>query len=134
MAVVRPTCFAIALVMLGGGTALGDGRFRNLMPYSEARDMLQRLGYQPYFMPGADLCDAEDPRCFPELEYCARSRTWACTYTWRRGQSIIEIGTQYDNPVVTRSECVINCGKRYDAGKPPLQTSSTVQTRPNSAD
>ncbi|MDX7952754.1 hypothetical protein P7D22_16420 [Lichenihabitans sp. Uapishka_5] len=80
-----------------------------MMPYAEARDTLRRLGYTPFFMPGADICDAKDPRCYPELETCAKSRTWACTYTWRRGRAIIEVETRYDDPVVARSECVVNC-------------------------
>ncbi len=90
--------------------ASADGsHFRNAMPYAEARETFRRLGYQPYLMPGADICDASDPRCYPELEYCAKSRTWACTYTWRRGKAIIEVETRYDDPVVARSECVVNC-------------------------
>ncbi|WP_282584267.1 hypothetical protein [Lichenifustis flavocetrariae] len=99
----------LLLTMLFHGGALADGRFRNMMPYGEAREMFLRMGYRPYMMPGADICDPDDPRCFPELEYCAKSRTWACTYTWRRGKTIIEVETRYDNPIVARSECVVNC-------------------------
>ena len=84
-------------------------RFRNAMPYAEARETFRRLGYQPYFMPGAEICDPNDRRCYPELESCAKSRTWACTYTWRRGRAIIEVETRYDDPVVARSECIVNC-------------------------
>ena len=83
---------------------------RRSIPYDEARDTFLKLGYHPYMMPGADVCDPSDPRCFPELEYCAKSRSWACVYTWRRGRTIIEVETRYDDPVVARSECVINCG------------------------
>lgn len=117
MAVARPALLAIALAVLCGGPALADGRFRNLMPYSEARGMLQRLGYRPYLMPGSDVCDPNEPRCFPELEFCVANRLAGCTYTWRRGRSIIEVGTQYVDPVVVRSECVVNCGKRNEQPK-----------------
>lgn len=96
--------------MLLATQAHADGsRFRNAMPYAEARDTFKRLGYKPYFMPGADICDAKDPRCYPELVSCAKSRTWACTYTWRRGRAIIEVETRYDDPVVAHSGCIVNC-------------------------
>lgn len=104
---------AFAAFLAGGlfaHVAVADeGRAHRAMPYGEARDTFRRLGYRPYLMPGADTCDPDDPRCFPELEYCAKSRTWACTYTWRRGRTIIEVETRYDVPVVARSECIVNC-------------------------
>ena len=107
----RSTGFAVMLACLGlVTTAQAEGsRFRNAMPYAEARETFRRLGYQPYFMPGAEICDPNDRRCYPELESCAKARTWACTYTWRRGRSIIEVETRYDDPVVARSECIVNC-------------------------
>ena len=111
----------LALSTLGGlarAAAADEIRARRSIPYSEARETFRRLGYRPYLMPGADICDPDDPRCFPELEYCAKSRTWACTYTWRRGRSIIEVETRYDDPVVARSECVVNCSKTTGAAAP----------------
>ena len=108
---VRRSGFLVLLVgMLLATQALAEGsRFRNAIPYAEARETFRRLGYKPYFMPGADICDSKDPRCYPELESCAKSRTWACTYTWRRGRAIIEVETRYDDPVVARSDCIVNC-------------------------
>lgn len=112
MAVVRRAMWAFLVVAMLPRVAVAEEvRSRRSIPYSEARDTFRRLGYRPYLMPGADICDPDDPRCFPELEYCAKSRTWACTYTWRRGKTIIEVETRYDNPVVARSECVVNCSR-----------------------
>lgn len=109
----RSRFMGIAVMLAGLGlatTVQAEGsRFRNAMPYAEARDTFRRLGYQPYFMPGAEICDPNDRRCYPELESCAKSRTWACTYTWRRGRAIIEVETRYDDPVVARSDCIVNC-------------------------
>jgi hypothetical protein len=114
--VVRSALLAVlALGAFAGAAAAGEVPGRRSIPYREARETFRRLGYKPYFMPGADVCDPDDPRCFPELEYCAKSRTWACTYTWQRGRSIIEVETRYDNPVVARSDCVINCSKSNES-------------------
>ena len=104
----RSGCVALLVGLLGAAPGHAEG-FRNAMPYAQARETFKRLGYKPYFMPGADICDPNDLRCYPELESCAKSRTWACTYTWRRGRAIIEVETRYDNPVVARSDCIVNC-------------------------
>ena len=99
----------LACTLLSLPVRAKGSRFRNAMPYADARETFRRLGYKPYFMPGADLCDPNDRRCYPELVSCAKSRTWACTYTWRRGRAIIEVETRYDDPVVARSDCIVNC-------------------------
>lgn len=126
--VVRSALLAVlALGAFAGAVAADEVPGRRSIPYREARETFRRLGYKPYFMPGADVCDPDDPRCFPELEYCAKSRTWACTYTWQRGKAIIEVETRYDNPVVARSECVVNCSKSDNlptAGATPFRNGS----------
>lgn len=121
---------ALGCLAATGASAEG-ARFRNMMPYAEARDMLRRLGYRPYFMPGADICDAKDPRCYPELESCAKSRTWACTYTWRRGRAIIEVETRYNDPVVARSECIVNCTASTRRGR--MATARLPERAPDKA-
>lgn len=114
-------CLATVSIAQAGGS-----RFRNAMPYAEARETFRRLGYQPYLMPGAEICDPNDRRCYPELESCAKSRTWACTYTWRRGRAIIEVETRYDDPVVAHSECIVNCS-------PPSRRHTAAATKPLAA-
>jgi hypothetical protein len=129
----RVGVLALTMAALAGLPAQAEGSgFRNAMPYAEARETFRRLGYKPYFMPGADICDTADPRCYPELVSCAKSRTWACTYTWRRGRAIIEVETRYDNPVVARSDCIVNC--TAEAAKRGGRLAERMPPQPQSTD
>lgn len=96
-------------------------------PYIEARSSLRALGYSPMAMPDADEVSRErcgftpgspiddtrypsgDARCFAEMEACAGTGLGPCIFTWRRGETIIEVFTVGEEPQVSGTRCRVNC-------------------------
>src|SRR5262245_25281601 len=75
-------------------------------PYGQARRALMAQGWQPIRLPGADRCDG-DSRCAgrPEMFACAGTGVAACTFTWKRRNTVIEVATIGEDPVVSRVRC-----------------------------
>jgi hypothetical protein len=105
-------------------------KFPPRTPYAEARRSLLALGYSPIALPDADdtsraRCGFKpgsvagaggsgsaiggDLRCFPEMEACAGSGLGQCVFAWRRAETIIEVVTVGELPVVGGVRCRVNC-------------------------
>jgi hypothetical protein len=97
-------------------------KFPHSTPYSEARKTLKALGYRPIVLPDADAesrsrCGpmrddappSDDERCFPEMEACAGTGLGQCIFTWQRGETIIEVLTTNELPIVSGVRCRVNC-------------------------
>ena len=99
------------LSLFGAAESIGAGlpKFPGDTPYQEARRSLIALGYKPASLPGADKCNKGDGRCFPEVESCAGTGLGQCIYTWRRGETLIEVFTVNERPIVQAVRCRINC-------------------------
>jgi hypothetical protein len=72
------------------------------------------LGYKPIVIPEADevsrsRCGGGDDRCFPEMEACAGTGLGQCIFTWKRGETIIEIFTTNECAIVSGVSCRVNC-------------------------
>jgi hypothetical protein len=84
-------------------------------PYSVARRLLITMGYQPEPVPAmrqrcaperAEIC-----RAYAEAERCSGGARSACTFLWRGGESLVEVGTTgEDELVVDRLRCRAACG------------------------
>lgn len=79
--------------------------------YAEARRSLTGLGWSPVTLPDADRCPRNDERCAgrPEMLSCSGTGIAACAFTWRRGDTLIEVFTAGENPVVTGIRCRAGC-------------------------
>lgn len=82
-------------------------RFPSIRPttaYPEARQILLQDGWQPVGEMDAAGCSAGsrsgDQRCYPELADCAGTGEGQCLYVWRKGQSVLRVGTVGDPPLV----------------------------------
>jgi hypothetical protein len=76
--------------------------------YVDARRRLMALGYGPAPIPDAEKCDREtDKTCFPERDACSASGQ--CSFLWRRGETLIMVGTADNPPTVASVECQVNC-------------------------
>jgi hypothetical protein len=106
-------------------------RFPQGTPYVEARQSLQDLGYRPELLANADpesrvRCgfkvvgptepkpsagEADDMRCFPEMVTCAGIGPRQCSYSWRRGETLIDVLTVNEVPMVSGVKCRVNCSR-----------------------
>jgi hypothetical protein len=79
--------------------------------YAEARQSLVGLGWAPVTLPDADRCPPRDGRCAgrPEMLSCSGTGIAACAFTWRRGDTLIEVLTAGEVPVVTGTRCRAGC-------------------------
>jgi hypothetical protein len=103
-------------------------RFPKGTPYAEARQSLKALGYRPNALPDADAVSREqcgykpdslaeskrgatddDMRCFPEMIACAGTGLGNCVYSWRRGQTLLDVLTTDEMPIVESVRCRVNC-------------------------
>ena len=100
-------------------------RFPKGTPYAEARQSLKALGYHPNALPDVDdvsrgrcgykpdsLAETklnDDMRCFPEMEACAGTGLGPCVFSWRRGDTLIDVLTTNELPVVSGVACRVNC-------------------------
>ncbi|MCW6511132.1 hypothetical protein [Lichenifustis flavocetrariae] len=100
--------FAI-LPLIGGGAEAIDSHSPHDLLYADARDVFLHRGYRPFVMPGSDICDESNPRCYPELEFCVHKRRWICTYAWRYEKTVFHVETKSDTPIVDSFYCVLNC-------------------------
>jgi hypothetical protein len=83
-------------------------------PYSVARRLLITMG-KPEPVPAmrqrcaperAEIC-----RAYAEAERCSGGARSACTFLWRGGESLVEVGTTgEDELVVDRLRCRAACG------------------------
>ena len=67
---------------------------------------------KPFASPQAEKCPAGDARCEgrPEMLSCAGTGFARCTFLWRQGKQIVEIGTVGDEDVrVERVRCRSGC-------------------------
>jgi hypothetical protein len=81
-------------------------------PYGKARQTLLAQGWKPFASPQAEKCPAGDARCEgrPEMLSCAGTGFARCTFLWRQGKQIVEIGTVGDEDVrVERVRCRSGC-------------------------
>jgi hypothetical protein len=81
-------------------------------PYAKARQTLTAQGWKPVISPQADKCESGDVRCQgrPEMLYCAGTGLAQCTFVWRQGKQVIEVGTIGDEKVVVdRVRCRSGC-------------------------
>lgn len=78
-------------------------------PYATARMKLLSLGFRPERLPDADACEKDDPRCFPETFACAGTGLGQCVYVWRSGETLIEVRSIGEIPVVDTVRCRANC-------------------------
>lgn len=103
-------------------------KFPPRTPYAEARRSLLALGYSPVALPDADewsrsQCGFKrgnvdgkparagdgDERCYPEMEACAGTGLGQCVFAWRRGDTLIEVLTTNELPLVSGVRCRVNC-------------------------
>jgi hypothetical protein len=86
-------------------------KFPKRTDYGEARNSLIALGWRPVTMPDAQKCDG-DERCRgrPEMLACSGTGRASCTFTWKRRDTLIEIGTVGEaGNVVDRVRCRAGC-------------------------
>ena len=107
----------------------GPWRFPKGTPYAEARQSLKALGYRPNAVPDADAVsgdrcgykpdsltepkpsaeDGDDMRCFPKMIACAGTGLGQCIYSWRRGETLIDVFATNEMPIVSGVKCRVNC-------------------------
>lgn len=109
---MKPALIAAALAL----SATVASAQQNALPkiakdtdYTAARKTLLAQGYEPARLPDASACEKDDPRCFPETFACAGTGLAACIYTWRRGNTVIEVHTIGEQPVIERVRCRSGC-------------------------
>lgn len=123
-AAVALTCSASASFTLAGSLP----RFPRGTPYAEARKSLKALGYHPNVLPDSDAVSRgrcgykpdslvepkpgagdDDTRCFPEMIACAGTGLGQCIYSWRHGETLIDVFTTNEIPGVSGVACRVNC-------------------------
>jgi hypothetical protein len=123
------TIVVVILVCSSEAEGASLPRFPKGTPYAEARQSLKALGYRPNALPDADdvsraQCgykpnslaepkssagDGDDTRCFPEMIACAGTGLGQCIYSWRRGETLIDVFTSNEIPGVSGVRCRVNC-------------------------
>jgi hypothetical protein len=108
------TLITAVAVLLSLVPALAQQRLPNFprnTGYGEARQSLIGLGWSPVTLPDADRCPARDERCAgrPEMLSCSGTGIAACAFTWKRGDTLIEVFTAGEAPVVTGVRCRAGC-------------------------
>jgi hypothetical protein len=86
--------------------------FPQRTPYADARESLLALGWTPLVTdkdpnrcsPGRDECET-----YPETVACSGTGRGFCSFRWRRKETIIEIGTYGEDPIVGSVRCRVNC-------------------------
>lgn len=110
---MRPFLVLAALVLSTGSGLAQQGlpSFPRETAYVEARRSLAGLGWSPVTLPDADRCPSGDGRCAgrPEMLSCSGTGIAACAFTWRRGDTLIEVFTAGEIPVVTGVRCRAGC-------------------------
>ncbi len=110
---MRRAFAAVILLVFGFGAAFAQP---NALPkiakdtdYAAARKTLSAQGFAPERLPDAAACEKDDPRCFPETFSCAGTGLAACLHVWRRGNSVIEVRTIGEQPIVDSLRCRSGC-------------------------
>lgn len=108
--------FGLLAVTAGAwmGVAVADETLPKLpknVDYTEARRSLLALNWQPAKLDGADVCQDGDGRCQgrPEMFICAGSGQATCIFTWKHGDTLIEVLTTGEMPVVAGIRCRAGC-------------------------
>ena len=110
------TLMSAAIAALAAGVAFADAlpSFPMFTPYQSARQNLLRQGWQPWRLPNASTCAPGDDRCRgrPEMLNCEAGGSATCVFTWKRGNSAIEVTTRGKGPgpAVTGVKCQSGCG------------------------
>jgi hypothetical protein len=122
----------VVLACSSGAEGASLPRFPKGTPYGEARQSLKALGYRPNALPDADAVSRDrcgykpdsltepetvkginlqddDARCFPEMVACAGTGLGQCIYSWRRGETLIDVFTSNEIPGVSGVRCRVNC-------------------------
>jgi hypothetical protein len=105
------TILALALSVTPVLAQQGLPTFPRETVYAEARRSLIGLGWSPVTLPDADRCSPRDGRCAgrPEMVACSGTGIAACAFAWRRGDTLVEVLTAGENPVVTGVRCRAGC-------------------------
>jgi hypothetical protein len=130
---ITTTVTLVLMACSNGAEGASLPRFPKGTPYAEARQSLKALGYRPNALPDADdvsrarcgykpngLTEPEtakginprrddDERCFPEMVACAGTGLGQCIYSWRRGETLIDVFTSNEIPGVSGVRCRVNC-------------------------
>lgn len=72
----------------------------------------ERCGFKPGSLvePPPQQGEDNDPRCYPEMDACAGTGLGQCLFTWRRGETIINVETIGDQPPQVQGVyCRVNC-------------------------
>src|SRR3954447_16548845 len=90
-------CVAHSAATAGGLPSIKRGE-----PYEAARKSLIARGRQPARPADQeDNCSSWDDRCkWPETVSCSGTGQGFCTFTWRRGDTLIQVGTKGERPRV----------------------------------
>jgi hypothetical protein len=113
---MRRTLMSALIATLAPNAAFSDAlpSFPMFMPYQSARQSLLRQGWLPWRLPNASACGQQDDRCRgrPEMLSCNAGGSATCVFTWKRGNSIIEVTTRGKGfgPGVTDVKCQSGCG------------------------
>lgn len=109
---MKPAVVAAALVFAASAAFAQQSALPKIAKdtgYPAARKTLLAQGYEPVRLPDASACEKDDPRCFPEAFACAGTGLAACVYTWRRGNSVIELRTIGEQLIVDSIRCRSGC-------------------------
>jgi hypothetical protein len=112
---MKPTLMWLAVGILVPGAAWSDAlpSFPLFTPYQSARQSLLREGWLPWRLPNASACASQDNRCQrrPEMFSCDVGGSATCTFTWKRGNTVIEVTTRDKGkePGVTTVKCQSGC-------------------------
>jgi hypothetical protein len=80
--------------------------------YGKLRQSLLAQGWKPVTLPDAESCGTGDRRCAgrPEVYVCAGTGLANCIFTWRRGGTVIDVGTVGEaRAVFDRMSCRSGC-------------------------
>ena len=113
---MKRTLMSAILATLAASAACADAlpSFPMFTSYQSARQNLLRQGWLPWRLPNASTCSPGDNRCRgrPEMLSCEASGSATCIFTWKRGNSIIEVTTRGKESGlgVTGVKCQSGCG------------------------
>ena len=123
---ITSTVTIVLMAYSNGAEGASLPRFPKGTPYAEVRQSLKALGYRPNALPDADAVSrdqcgykpdslvteakqSDDMRCFPEMVACAGTGLGQCIYSWRRRETLIDVLTVNEMPVVSGLRCRVNC-------------------------
>jgi hypothetical protein len=112
---MKPSLLAAILAAFAINAAFADAlpSFAMFTSYLTARNSLLRQGWLPWRLPNATSCSPQDDRCRgrPEMLRCDAGGSATCVFTWKKGNSVIEVTTRGkgSSPGVTGVQCQSGC-------------------------